>query len=292
MRAEDDTYTMMCCASCGIAGGDVTLKKCTECHVVKYCSDECQKNHRAQHKRECKKRAAELRDELLFQQPESSCFGDCPICCLPLPIDPEKSGLYSCCSKTICHGCNYANKKREFEGKLQQKCPFCRKAAPYTDEEINKRLMKRIEANDSGAICQMGTKRCNEGDYKRAFEYWSKAAALGDAVAHCQLSILYYNGEGVEKDEQKELHHAEQAAIGGHPRARYNLGCFEGRRGHYDRAVKHFIIASKLGHDESLKKVKDIYKAGFVSKEDFAAALRGHQAAVDATKSPQREVAA
>jgi hypothetical protein len=28
---------------------------------------------------------------------------------------------------------------------------------------------------------------------------------------------------------------------------------------------------------------------GFVSKEDFAAALRGHQAAVDATKSPQRE---
>ena len=30
---------------------------------------------------------------------------------------------------------------------------------------------------------------------------------------------------------------------------------------------------------------------GIVSKEDYAAALRGHQAAVDATKSTQREKA-
>jgi DNA-binding GntR family transcriptional regulator len=30
---------------------------------------------------------------------------------------------------------------------------------------------------------------------------------------------------------------------------------------------------------------------GIVSKEDYAAALRGHQAAVDATKSKQRDAA-
>eukprot|EP00986_Skeletonema_menzelii_P011570 scaffold6007_cov73-Skeletonema_menzelii.AAC.2 len=44
-------------------------------------------------------------------------------------------------------------------------------------------------------------------------------------------------------------------------------------------------------HDKSLDSVKIFYKAGQVSKDDFAAALRGHQAAVDATKSPQREAA-
>jgi hypothetical protein len=33
------------------------------------------------------------------------------------------------------------------------------------------------------------------------------------------------------------------------------------------------------------------HKGGFFSKEDLADALRGHQAAVDATKSPQREAA-
>ena len=39
-------------------------------------------------------------------------------------------------------------------------------------------------------------------------------------------------------------------------------------------------------------KSRDFSKAGYVSKDDFAVALRGHQAAVDATKSPQREEAA
>eukprot|EP00986_Skeletonema_menzelii_P011573 scaffold6013_cov60-Skeletonema_menzelii.AAC.1 len=179
VKSESDT--MLCCASCGIAGGDdIKLKDCDDCDLVKYCSDECQKDHRPQHKRECKKRAVELYDEILFKQPESSCFGDCPICCFPLSIVPKKSGLYSCCSKLICDGCDYANRKREVAGKLQQKCPFCRKAAPKTEEEFKKRLMKRVEANDPVAMGQMGGIRYYEGDYKKAFEYWSKAAALGD----------------------------------------------------------------------------------------------------------------
>ena len=54
---------------------------------------------------------------------------------------------------------------------------------------------------------------------------------------------------------------------------------------------KHFIIAAKLGHDEALAVVKDHFLRGFVSKEDYEAALRGHQAAVDATKSTQRDAA-
>eukprot|EP00986_Skeletonema_menzelii_P001526 scaffold405_cov137-Skeletonema_menzelii.AAC.2 len=291
VKSESDT--MLCCASCGIAGGgDIILKKCDDCDLVKYCSIICQKEHGPKHKKECKKRMAELYDEILFKQPKSSCFGDCPICCLPLPIDPKKSILMSCCSKRICGGCDIANKKREIEGKLQQKCPFCRKAMPFTDEEFNKRLMKRIEANDPVAMCYMGGKRCDEGDYESAFEYWSKAAALGDVEAHFHLSILYDNGQGVEKDEKKELHHAEQAAISGHPMARHNLGCLEKEKGRVDRAVKHYIIAAKLGYDGSLENVKEFYKAGQASKEDFAAALRGHQAAVDATKSPMRDEAA
>jgi hypothetical protein len=64
------------------------------------------------------------------------------------------------------------------------------------------------------------------------------------------------------------------------------------RRGIEDAAVKHWIIAANLGCDHSLKGLKECYKVGRVSKDDFAAALRAHQAAVDATKSPQREAAA
>ena len=41
----------------------------------------------------------------------------------------------------------------------------------------------------------------------------------------------------------------------------------------------------------ALKMLQVCYRKGSVSKEDCAAALRAHQAAVDATKSPQRETA-
>ena len=58
-----------------------------------------------------------------------------------------------------------------------------------------------------------------------------------------------------------------------------------------DRATKHWIIAAKLGHDASLNDLKDGFRRGLVSKDVFAAALRAHQAAVDAIKSPQREAA-
>ncbi len=284
--------TMLFCASCGTAEvGDVKLKKCA-CYLVRYCSVKCQKDHRPKHKKECKKRAAELHDEILFKQPESSYLGDCPICCLPLSIDPEKSSMNTCCSKSICNGCNHANQIREEEGNLQHKCAFCRKPSPVTDEEVNKLVMKRIEANDPVAMRYMGTKRYDEGDCKAAIEYWTKAADLGDVEAHYQLSILYREGWGLEKDKKKELYHAEQAAIGGHPIARHNLGCVEKDNGRYDRAAKHNIIAAKLGYDDSLGNVKLLYQVGLVSKEDYASALRGHQAAIAATKSPQREEAA
>jgi TPR repeat protein len=103
---------------------------------------------------------------------------------------------------------------------------------------------------------------------------------------------MYHLGEGVEKDEKKTLYHLEEAAIGGHDFARHNLGYLEWKNGRIERAAKHWIIAAKLGYDDSLNALKEGYKKkGYVSKEDFAAALRGYQAAVDATKSPQREEA-
>ena len=295
---EEDGDGAMFCASCGIAGEDgIKLKKCTGCHLVRYCSVKCQKDHRPKHKRECKRRAAELRDEILFKQPESSHYGDCLICFLPLPLDPEKSVFHLCCSKRVCIGCkigcSLTNVRRELEGSsIDERCPFCRKTPPETKEECNDRRMKRIDANDPTAMCFNGTERYYEGDYKTALEYWTRAAALGDAEAHYQLSVLYHFGETVEKDEKKELHHLEEAAIGGVPDARHVLGCYEEQRGRRDRAAKHWIIAAKLGFDKSLESVKGGYRAGLISKDDFATALRGYQAAIDATKSSQRKAGA
>ncbi len=95
---------------------------------------------------------------------------------------------------------------------------------------------------------------------------------MGNAIAHYSLSNLYFSGQGVEKDEKKETYHLEEAAIGGHVEARFNLGINEGKRKRYERSVKHLIIAANLGHDESIQRLKRYYVLGVVSKEDFAAA--------------------
>mmetsp|Transcript_23240 Transcript_23240/g.46347 ORF Transcript_23240/g.46347 Transcript_23240/m.46347 type:complete len:95 (+) Transcript_23240:435-719(+) len=53
------------------------------------------------------------------------------------------------------------------------------------------------------------------------------------------------------------------------------------------RAMKRWFIAANLGCNLSLKQLKNICDEGKMSKEDFAAALRSHLAAVDAMKSPE-----
>ena len=294
MSSEEEAAVAVediCCANCGVSAiDDIKLKDCDNCDLVKYCSDVCQNNHRDQHDEECKQRAAEIRDIDLFTQPDESHLGDdCPICCLPLPIDLKKSTFMSCCSKIICDGCNVANKKREIEAGLEERCAFCRETAPRSQQEAFKRIMKRAKKNDPAAMRESGKNCIDEEDYETVFEYLTKAAELGDTAAHYNLSIMYRDEVGAEKDMKKQVYHSEEAAIGGHPGARHNLGCIEADNGRFERARKHWIIAAKLGYHDSLEGLRQLYANGYASKEDYADALRAYQAALDATKSAERE---
>jgi tetratricopeptide (TPR) repeat protein len=232
---------------------------------------------------------AELRDKKLFTQPDGSHRGECPICCLPLPLEGPKSSLMPCCSKSICNGCDYANGTREIEAGLEQRCAFCREPASKSQEEAVKQIRKRIKKNCPVAMRVMGKRCYHEGDYETALEYWTKAAGLGDAMAHYSLFFRYLNGDRVEKDENRAIYHLEGSAIAGHPAARHLLGHEEVKNGRFERAKKHWIIAANLGWNDSLTALRTLYADGHASKEDYANALRAYQAAVEATKSQQRE---
>ena len=100
MSDEPRSDTITLCANCGKgeeSAGD--LKSCTACKLVKYCNQNCQIAHRPQHKKACKKRAAELYDAALFKEhtPE-----DCPICFLPLPSAAQEI-FFSCCGKIMVY---------------------------------------------------------------------------------------------------------------------------------------------------------------------------------------------
>ncbi|KAL7447772.1 hypothetical protein ACHAWC_000094, partial [Mediolabrus comicus] len=99
--------TSSSCANCGKGEEDAgDLKTCTGCKMTRYCNRECQLAHRPQHKKECKKRAAEIHDEKLFQQPPK--LEPCPICCIDLPTMQTGRKYQTCCGKYICAGCSFA----------------------------------------------------------------------------------------------------------------------------------------------------------------------------------------
>ena len=110
---------------------------------------------------------------------------------------------------------------------------------------------------------------------------------MGDADAHYNLAVLYRKGGVMEN----VVYHCEKAAICGHVQARHNLGAIEEENGNFERAVKHYIIAAKLGYEDSMKMLWKLYSAGNITKEDLESTLRTHKAAIDATKSAQRDAA-
>ncbi len=231
-------------------------------------------------------------DDDLFRQPDGTHLGECPICFLPMPLDKQKWSFWPCCSRNICNGCvcaNYLSNKNN-KTKVWRSCPFCRTTA--SDEAETSAMMKRVKANDPAALREMGIKIYREGDHDKAFEYYTKAAELGDVESHYWLGYMYaWEGDVVERDEEKAVYHWEKAAIGGHHVARWNLGCVEHENGNMERAVKHLIIAANLGCEDSMKDLWKHYSLRNITKEDLEATLRTHKAAIDETKSAQRDAA-
>eukprot|EP00956_Cyclotella_meneghiniana_P008595 scaffold11682_cov36-Cyclotella_meneghiniana.AAC.1 len=271
------------CASCGKA--DANLKACKACKLVKYCGVECQVAHRPAHKKACMEKAKELFDMQLFERPKKR--EDCPICMITLPCLDSESMFSECCGKTICDGCRYCL--------TRNCCPFCNTANTHSDQEIIKRLTERMEKyNDSKAMVILASyhRFGHNGlpvDQSKAFELLQRASELGSAAAHSHLGFMYHDGNGIEHDKKKAVHHWQIAAMMGHVNARHNLGYAELLNKNYHRAMKHFMIAAKCGYEDSLHNIKEGFRKGLVSKEDFEKTLRDHQASRDETRSEQRD---
>jgi len=289
-----DTDGIDKCAACGKEGGD-SLKACTACHMVKYCSRDCQISHRKEHKKACKKRAAELYDEKLFKEVEPD---ECPICMIPMSFSSNDSSIVqaifkSCCGKIICRGCIYAM----WTSEEKDLCAFCRTPPPDTDEEEVERLRELMDKGNDEAFSQLAGyyARGIQGlpqDRQKANELFLKAGELGSAKGYLNLGISYENGSGVGVDKKKAKLYWELAAMGGNVSARYNLGLIEGRVGNFERAMKHLILAARAGHEDSFDMVKEGFQNGLVIKDEFTSTLRAHQKIQDEMKSDMRDKAA
>ena len=304
MSTSTDDNSISTCANCckGEDNSD-SLKACTACDLVRYCNADCEKAHRPQHEKECKERAAEIRDELLFKPPPQA--DDCPICFLRLPLlhtgymnEVLSPRIYvSCCGKIICSGCVLAPVYDELGNKVDEKCPFCRIPVPTSEEEYIKRMKKRVELGDTNAICNLGGYHCYGEygcpvDYNKSLALFLQAGELGHAPAFLSIGNAYGTGRGVKKDMAKARHYYELAAVGGDGQARHNLGVLEDNAGNVDRALKHYMIAVGAGFEKSLEHIKQLFMDGDATKDDYGKALRSYQAYLDEIKSDKRDKAA
>jgi len=307
LSTADNEDSMSVCANCGKEGSDVT-NSCNKCNQVKYCNAACKKKHRHKHKKHCEEyvrlaaeNAAELHDIELFKQPPSQ-HGDCPICFIQLPALDSGRRYKTCCGKVICSGCTYApvydNQGNKLDIIKQNECAFCRAVAPKTNEEMIKREKIRVEANDAKAIYNQGIYYSDgiDGypqDYVKALELYHRAAELGCANAYCSIGYAYDTGRrALEVDKKKANHYFELGAMKGSAMARYNLGIKEMNAGNVDRALKHYMIAVRSGHNNSLQTIQQLYSNGHATKDDYTKALQLYQDYLGEIKSKQRDEAA
>ena len=300
-----------------MAGGVASLKACKSCMLVKYCNANCQRNHWPKHKKQCKQRAAELHAEALFKDPPPK--EDCPICFLPMPekmincmsfppatitsvpvndyalTNVELAGWSTrhynpCCGKGICAGCVYSIRKGN-----NKKCPFCKaERVGKTGEDTIKELMKRVEANDAVAICEVanfyyhGNLPGLQQDQAKGIELWTKAVALGSSYAHCLLGNVYREGG----DSKKTKFHMEAAAMAGYDVERCNLGTLEAQSGNMGRAVMHWKIAASTGNHAAMQNMKIAFNQGHgVSRDALNSTLIAYNNYCDEMRSVARDAA-
>jgi TPR repeat protein len=228
------------------------------------------------------------------------------ICCMPLPpatissvpisnyaeANEELAGMgtkeyYSCCGKAICGGCIYSF----HESGNNAKCPFCNSdRADKTDEDKVEELMKRVEANDAGAIYVLGSYYAQGQlgllqDQAKAMELWKQAAGLGSSEVHYELGIEFYAGG----DLKKAKFHWEAAAMAGHEVARFNLGTMEAQSGNMERAVKHWAIASSAGHHNAMINLLVALKRDLVPQDEIESALTAYNNSCVEMRSEARD---
>jgi uncharacterized protein len=98
-----------------------------------------------------------------------------------------------------------------------------------TDAAVQASIARRYLATDSsrysaGANTWKGKSLSYEDTNQVAFEWFSRAAAQGDAPALWQLAIMKYSGIGTSKDLQSAVQHHRKAAELGEVAAIYHLG--------------------------------------------------------------------
>jgi uncharacterized protein len=99
-----------------------------------------------------------------------------------------------------------------------------------------------VAARNLGQIYYSGM--FGQRDFQKAYDYFQRAAELGDTISHFQLGQMHENGEGVPATPIEAAYHYRLAALDGHMEALRRLANFylEGKGGAQDLERAQFWL--------------------------------------------------
>lgn len=119
---------------------------------------------------------------------------------------------------------------------------------------------------DSHADYEQGVNAAFEGDYATAYREFSIAAEEGLALAQYNLGILFFTGQGVERDANAAYRWTAAAAAQGHIAGQFNLATLlitgEGTAKDVESAVEWYSQAARAGHPEAASELVSLYSDG------------------------------
>lgn len=102
-----------------------------------------------------------------------------------------------------------------------------------------KQLLKLAKLHNAEAINELGDLYFQgiefEQDFKKAFDYYFRAAELGYALAQYKLGSMYSEGTHISVDGKKAVRYYQLAAEQNHVEAQYELACIL----HEGKLIKH-----------------------------------------------------
>lgn len=127
--------------------------------------------------------------------------------------------------------------------------------ARYSSEENKRRASSLLEGIDDitpDELYLRGLVQNWLSELEASAETHLAAAEAGSADAMFELHVLYVQGLGVERDEERSAEWLEKAAAAGQPRALYNVGAehASGKRGEPNmaKAAEYYEKAARAGH--------------------------------------------
>ncbi len=147
------------------------------------------------------------------------------------------------------------------------------KRVTYDPEQAHYWFSKAAEQAYAPAFCGLAF-LCKTGtgviqDLRKAFEFYMKAAELGDVEGEFQVAVAYSYGNGVRKNKKREVLWLRKAATQGHPGASSVLASIFADKDDIAEAAKWYRKAAESGNGDAQYQLARLYEQGVgVPKSD------------------------